>query len=284
MNKYHFIPPYLRNPYDPITVALIGCGGTGSQVLQGLARINIALKALGHMGITVTAYDYDTVTKANIGRQLFSREDVGMNKAIALIQRTNRFFGFTWNAKNLLERNDCFNIYITCVDSVKSRKEVIETINYSKSEFKAPDRSHRYYWIDFGNSKDHGQVIMKTLDGLIIPSKFTFADGTKAFNQKTLPGFFDLFPKVKDKKDDGPSCSLAEALTQQDLFINSSLAQLGCNLLWKLFREEYIEYHGFFLNLKSYACQPINMNRYKKKEKNESNRNKSMGRRKQSVL
>ena len=38
------------------------------------------------------------------------------------------------------------------------------------------------------------------------------------------------YAKVKEK-DSGPSCSLAEALEKQDLFINSTLAQLGCNIL-----------------------------------------------------
>ena len=54
------------------------------------------------------------------------------------------------------------------------------------------------------------------------------------------------YSKVKDN-DSGPSCSLAEALEKQDLFINSTLAQLGCNLLWKMFRHGMIEYHGLYL-------------------------------------
>jgi hypothetical protein len=59
------------------------------------------------------------------------------------------------------------------------------------------------------------------------------------------------------EKDSGPSCSLAEALEKQDLFINSTLAQLGCNILWKMFRNGMIEYHGLYLNLSTMKVNPI---------------------------
>jgi len=65
-----------------------------------------------------------------------------------------------------------------------------------------------------------------------------------------LPFVTELFDYSKiDEHNSGPSCSLAQALQKQNLFINSTLAQLGCGLLWKLVRECMIEYHGIFLNL-----------------------------------
>ena len=50
---------------------------------------------------------------------------------------------------------------------------------------------------------------------------------------------------------------LAEALEKQDLFINSTLAQLGCNILWKMFRHGMIEHHGLYLNLSTMKVNPI---------------------------
>ena len=64
------------------------------------------------------------------------------------------------------------------------------------------------------------------------------------------------YARVKEE-DSGPSCSLAEALEKQDLFINSTLAQLGCNILWKMFRNGMIEHHGVFLNLGTMKVNPI---------------------------
>lgn len=92
MKKIHYTDRYLLNPYHPVTVFVIGAGGTGSQVATGLARISVALQALGHPGLHVTVFDPDTVTEANIGRQLFSGSELGLNKAVALVTRINRFF------------------------------------------------------------------------------------------------------------------------------------------------------------------------------------------------
>ncbi len=52
-----------------------------------------------------------------------------------------------------------------------------------------------------------------------------------------------------EEKDSGPSCSLAEALEKQDLFINSILAQVGCDILWKMFKEGRTLYRGAYINL-----------------------------------
>ena len=64
------------------------------------------------------------------------------------------------------------------------------------------------------------------------------------------------YARIKEE-DSGPSCSLAEALEKQDLFINSTLAQLGCNILWKMFRHGMIEHHGLYLNLSTMKVNPI---------------------------
>ena len=69
---------------------------------------------------------------------------------------------------------------------------------------------------------------------------------------------FVKYARVKEE-DSGPSCSLAEALEKQDLFINSTLAQLGCNILWKMFRNGMIEHHGVYLNLATMKVNPISI-------------------------
>jgi hypothetical protein len=49
----HIIQKELLQPYNPVTVNLIGAGGTGGQVLTALARMNHALVALDHPGLIV---------------------------------------------------------------------------------------------------------------------------------------------------------------------------------------------------------------------------------------
>jgi molybdopterin/thiamine biosynthesis adenylyltransferase len=72
----HIVNKELLQPYNPVTVNLIGAGGTGGQVLTALARMNQALVALNHPGLMVRVFDDDTVTRANLGRQLFTTAEL----------------------------------------------------------------------------------------------------------------------------------------------------------------------------------------------------------------
>lgn len=94
----HFTDNYLLQPTNPVVVNVIGAGGTGSQMFAALARMNRALIALGHPGLIIFLFDDDTVSKANIGRQLFSDADLGQNKASVLVSRVNRSLGCAFKA------------------------------------------------------------------------------------------------------------------------------------------------------------------------------------------
>lgn len=60
-----------------------------------------------------------------------------------------------------------------------------------------------------------------------------------------------------EKEDNTPSCSLAHALEKQDLFINSTLANMAASLLWNLFRQGFTDNRGFFLNLMNFRYMPL---------------------------
>lgn len=249
----HFTDPYLLNPPHLITINLIGCGGTGSQMLTNLARLNETLIALNHPGLQVYAWDGDIITGANIGRQLFSPADIGTNKAVCLITRINRFFGYSWEARaEHYAGQRRANITISCVDSAHARLGIA-------SHFKTPGNSDEptmknKYWLDLGNLKKTGQVVLGTAPGaLIVQPK------SEHETVRVLPDVIKMFPQLKKmkEKDQGPSCSLAQAISRQDLFINSTLAQFGANILWKLFREGMIRYQGCYVNLDTLIVNPI---------------------------
>ena len=86
----HFTDNYLLNPTNPISVNLIGAGGTGSKVLTALMEINESLIALGHAGLQVRLWDDDVITSANLGRQRFAESETGLYKSVALVNRCNR--------------------------------------------------------------------------------------------------------------------------------------------------------------------------------------------------
>ncbi len=259
--KVHFTDTDLINATNPVTVNLIGAGGTGSKVLTALLEMNHSLVALGHAGLQVRLWDDDIVTEANLGRQRFAECEAGLYKSVALINRANRWSGTNWKAETQKFERDSFgrlpdqaraSIFISCVDSVKARFEIAAILN-------ALDNSHHYgncprYWLDFGNSQSIGQVVLSTIGTIRQPRSEKYEPVA------SLPFITEEFGellKQSEQADDTPSCSLAEALEKQDLYINASLAQMGCSLLWNLFRNGLIENRGFFLNLDSFVSQPL---------------------------
>lgn len=260
MTRIHFTDNYLMNPVHPVTVHLIGEGGTGSQVLTCLARLDVTLRALGHPGLFVKLYDPDTVSETNIGRQLFSESEIGLNKAQCLISRINNFFGNDWAAEPrcypaLIQEavsSDMANLFITCTDNTKSRLNLWKILKKARNTG-LYDREKPLYWMDFGNGQTFGQVLLGT-----ISRKIKQPQSEKYEPVAALPVITEYTDYTRVKAEDsGPSCSLAEALEKQDLFINSTLAQLGCNILWKMFRNGMIEYQGAFLNLDTMKVNPI---------------------------
>jgi PRTRC genetic system ThiF family protein len=243
----HFINPDLLQRKARIVV--IGAGGTGSHVINGLVQLHTALLALGHPGgLHVTAFDDDTVSESNVGRQAFVLSDIGANKASVLINRLNQAFGLDWDAypdrleiceKGRLRMRP--DLVIGCVDNRLARKAIAKTFDYG-------------YWMDIGNNQNDGQVIL----GEFGERPYVTFRGTTRLR---LPTVADLLPEAVDDKldatDDQPSCSLAEALEKQSLFINRAMALHGLNLLWKLFRTARLEAHGVFVNLATDRTSPL---------------------------
>jgi PRTRC genetic system ThiF family protein len=254
--KIHYTAAELLNPANPIAVCLIGAGGTGSQVLTALARMSHSLQALGHAGLHVSLWDDDTVSEANRGRQLFAHSEVGLPKATALITRTNRFFGTDWKALNKpftrATAKDRAALYISCVDTAAARfeiEQVLEDISVSNARSDVPR-----YWLDFGNGRDTGQVILAIIGDIKQPASSNYSPVAR------LPFVTEEFGELltlSDADGDMPSCSLAEALEKQDLYINGVLAQMGCALLWGMLRNGMTHHRGFFLNLRDFRSQPI---------------------------
>ncbi len=235
----HFLPARLLE--DEVRIDLVGCGGNGSQMLTGLARLNHALTALGHPGLIVTAYDPDTVSEANVGRQLFSPSDVGLNKAAILVHRLNAWFGLRWGAIEHAYAASPFgedaHIVVSCVDSRRSRARLAGM--------------RALYWMDLGNRAADGQVVLGTCGEI---------DQHQTGGAPKLPTAAELFPEIADAtlpEDDAPSCGLAQALERQELFVNQAVVTPALEILWRLFRFGSIDWHGAFVNLAAGTMRPL---------------------------
>ncbi len=75
------LDPELRARLRGCTVAIIGCGGLGSNVAEMLVRSGVG---------RLTLADFDTVDECNLNRQFFFRDQIGMPKVIALADNLQR--------------------------------------------------------------------------------------------------------------------------------------------------------------------------------------------------
>ncbi|SOD17779.1 PRTRC system ThiF family protein [Pedobacter xixiisoli] len=246
----------LINATNPILINLIGAGGTGSKVLTGLAEMDHCMKALGHPGLQVRLWDDDVVAESNLGRQRFAVSQVGLPKSVVLINNINRWTGSAWKAETRKFDNGLGNIsggiFISCVDNVEARFQIADVLKGMVRNNKT--RNQPRYWMDFGNSRFTGQVILSTVGEIEQPQSDLY------LTTENLPFVTEEFGELlrkSEETDNTPSCSLSEALQQQDLYINSTLAQMGCSLLWNLFRNGFTENRGFFLNLKEFSAKAL---------------------------
>ena len=236
-----------------VRVLVVGCGGTGSAIAAGLPYLHQAMLACGHPGgLHVTLMDGDTISHTNCVRQPFSRSEIGLYKAVVLVNRINIFWGLDWEAvpAHLSDRKALSSsqengfgrthIVIGCVDTRAARAVIRDaTGNFSRVD----------YWLDIGNNADSGQFIL--------------GEPLNQINRRSrtrLRTVAEWFPEIVDASldNDGlPSCSAAEAIERQEPFLNQTLAQHALALLARLFRYGMTPYCGGFVNLITGACGPL---------------------------
>jgi len=241
--EIHRIHPELLE--RQVRVLVVGCGGTGSAVVAGLPYLHQSLVAWGHPGgLHVTVLDGDAISPANCVRQPFGRAEIGLNKAIVLVNRLNLFWGLKWEAIPSYLRPGTFisrsysgddlraHIVVGCVDTRAARAAICDAVS---------KWSTTSYTVDLGNNADSGQFIM--------------GEPLNERNRRSrlrLRTAAELYPEIVDPSldnDGEPSCSAVEALERQSPFVNSTVAQHTLALLVRLFRYGEISYHGGFINL-----------------------------------
>jgi PRTRC genetic system ThiF family protein len=236
---------------DRVRVHLVGVGGNGAQMVNCLARLDIAMRALGHpAGLHVTAFDDDTVSEANVGRQIYSRADIGLPKAVVAINRANHFFGLDWDAlparyepARVRGYGNDPHLVIGCVDSARSRRELHNGLfAHGKG---------RCYWLDLGNTEGTGQVVLGEAVGWRLP---------QAEEWQRLPCVTELFPQLMSDapdEDNTPSCSVRISLASQGLFVNDMVVRWAAQLLYELVSEGRLRQHGVVVNLRAKRAGPI---------------------------
>lgn len=238
---------YLANPTHEIKIAFVGVGGTGSHLLTELAGFSSTLEKLNRKPLEIHAFDGDKIETHNVNKQKFHEPDIGGYKAEVLVNRINRIYGFNMKYHNrYFDAGDImhgeYNIIISCVDDVKTRRQIHSGV-YRQEQVQKGMRtssynnySYRklYYWIDCGNGKDFGQVILASFIG-----------------DKRLPTIIDLHPDLKDDPHE-PSCSVMASLHQQSYNVNKFVGLIALNMLTTLLIDYRLGYSQVYFNLEPF--------------------------------
>lgn len=242
LSRRHFLAPHFNG--RSISVLLVGCGGNGAQMLMGLASLDTALRAISSRSLHVTVVDDDVVTQANLGRQPFFTCDLGQSKARTLTERINLAHGLSWEAVHgrapAAVGIGSVDMLISCVDTASGRRALGQAIDQAIGK--------PAYWMDLGNRARDGQYIIGCP-----------GDGVDRAPGR-LPTVLEYFPELADESlpdDDRPSCSVAEALERQSLFVNRVIASHALALLFDLLARGSIDHAGAFINLASGQAVPI---------------------------
>ncbi len=149
-----------------LCVFLIGVGGTGSWLAPHVARIARLMSEKDEQKVSLFFIDPDRVEAKNIYRQSFANAEIGANKAEALAYRCTAAWGVPVKAFPAPFKAEMISGYeytrqpwvlIGCVDNWAARLEISKAAKSSSSW--APR-----WWLDCGNSKNSGQILLGRSD------------------------------------------------------------------------------------------------------------------------
>lgn len=222
---------------DPIEIIVVGVGGTGGYLVRDLCRFLYSLekRLQGVTDIQLTLYDGDTVEEKNILRQNFMPQDVGQNKAEVMATRHTRAFGT--NVSYIPEMFSAFSaqnsnrrrIIIGCVDNNAARREIAKYVARAWDNYNTAQKD--IYWIDSGNEKKTGQVIV---------------------GSRTLKDVTDLYPEIyMPSSDSVEQISCAERMMQdeQNMFVNLTGSNLCLNYIKNILLDIPMVTHGTVFNI-----------------------------------
>ena len=209
-------------------ITVVGCGGTGGFVAEGLCRLFQGREA------TIVLVDHDRVEPHNLLRQNFYAGDVGRFKSQALAERLsaayNRPVGYSVHPfRSYGDEMDYYGqhypglpnsgngLIIGCADNAAARRAMAESL---------PGASRRWL-IDSGNDTNWGQVLVGNTPGDIVesPQDPPFVDQTCYLLPAPTVQRPDLLTAAPTAPPD-VDCAAALDLVDQDPTINQMMASL----------------------------------------------------------
>jgi PRTRC genetic system ThiF family protein len=241
--------------FTKVQIVIVGCGGIGAYMVMHVGRLMRVLYD-SVKGVNLTLCDPDIVKPENLGRQLFCEAEVGEHKAMALARRYGGAWGLNcivsteeYSERLLLHEGSDLNIIIGCVDNTRARQTISHTLNRNPERV-GPSSMPKYWWLDCGNLKDTGRVLLGSgpsaehCRGVFIGKKHCVGLPSPALQTPDL-----LIPQRDETDYANMSCAQLQTANLQSLNINAAIAVQANDMLTRLLVTR---------NLKRYQCA-VNM-------------------------
>lgn len=219
---------------ETIEFWVVGCGGTGSFLVQLLCRV---LQHLSHQGkhASLVLVDPDQVEAKNLTRQCFCQAEVGLNKAEALAARYGLAFGLPIRAiaqpfkPDMVARNyNTLTVLMGCVDNAKARASLAKALEFNY------DRSPKVWWIDGGNGDRFGQVLIGSSLSKV-QKDYEFSElGCIWLPAPSVQAPELLISRPEEHSDNWLSCAELAMLNAQGLMVNPQTAVLMAEVALEL--------------------------------------------------
>jgi PRTRC genetic system ThiF family protein len=243
----------LKGTENPKLV-IVGCGGTGSLVAEGLCRL------LLNSDLTLMLVDFDRVEAHNLLRQNFFAGEVGKFKSQALAERLSRQYGRKIGYSVMPYERDMFDepmgagmyhkamslIIIGCVDTAEARESIADSMNANWNN----------WWLDAGNGHHSGQVLLGNtgkFDGL----KESFDITSHTVSKLPLPSLqlpALLIPQVEKIRP--RDCAEAIEHEEQSPTINQAMAMLVLDFMYRLLTNRLTNM-GAYIDLDAGTLQTV---------------------------
>lgn len=217
----------LTNP----TVIIVGCGGTGGFVAEGLCRL------LHGRDSQIILMDPDRVEPRNLLRQNFYAADVGRFKAQALAERLCQQFqrpvAYSCSAVKMdqaLPLDPQGTVVVGCVDNAEARRALAADFQGRAMPYGSVSK---YWWVDSGNGDTFGQVLIGNAARDTLKLSFMEKDGICCF----LPLPTLQMPSIlleAPASVPAPDCAQAVLEGDQDPVINQWMAAAVLTVLERL--------------------------------------------------
>jgi len=244
--------------YNTLRFIVVGAGGTGSFVVPAIARLIYELRQQQNKPVEMLIVDPDVVETGNIPRSNFCFAEVGRFKAQTLAERITTAWGIETSfscekfdaEKHLKSSNSDYRslmIIVGCVDNYVARREMHRALE----EFRGYSDASRLWWIDGGNGRSSGQVLLgSTTKALKLDQYFTGTSICRALPAPSLQ-HTDLLEPEKVPDFVAESCPERIRLGQQGLNVNQRVAIEMAEMLSSMLLTRCLKRFAVYFDLES---------------------------------